>query len=322
MIGVQIDHLLGAKAAGQRRAPAFEQILGQQRGIAMLVDEPLGQAQDAPRRLGLAQRNLDPQRLLLKALALARVGAKQKRHGCRSRRHGQHPLQVEVRLQRRVLGARAQGQLQAVALAAKVAGAGGVAIDALVDASHPFFLAPLVVDDEGVSVQGHIAAGQGAKVHWRAVVLGRKQGQVQLVGHGVPGLGMGVHALAQGGTGGRGGQAQGALEELVLAIRLDGIKVVFALAEQAKIALDDVAVSHTFGAKGEPAIDQGIKADALEVPAHQSQTGAGGQVVGQLLDYEVGHRETHLQGFLYIRTNCLISIGNTGEIVDLGHGFR
>jgi hypothetical protein len=203
--------------------------------------------------------------------AQARFGAKQDRHGCQTRRYVLDPLKIKVRLQDRMLCAWMQCQLQAIALDTHVAGARVVAIDALVGVPHLFFLAPLVVHDEGVPIERYVAAVQGVKVHCHALVLGREQGHVQVVGQSVPGDKMAVHALAQGGVGGHGVQAQGALEERIFAKGLDGVeacpelrrRVVLALAEQAKIAFRDVAVGHAIGAKGEPVIDQGIKAYAL-----------------------------------------------------------
>jgi hypothetical protein len=97
--------------------------------------------------------------------AQARVGTKQKRHRGQLRGHGQDPLQVEFSLQRGVLHARAQGQLKTITQGTQVDGAWCVDVQTLVRAPKSFFLGPRVVHHKGIPVHGHVAAGQGAKVH-------------------------------------------------------------------------------------------------------------------------------------------------------------
>lgn len=111
-----------------------------------------------------------------------RVGTKQKRQWGQLCRHRQDPLQVQFGLQRRVLHARAQGQLQAVAQRAQVGGAGGVAIHTLVGTPDRFLLGARVVHHKRVPVHSHVAAGQSTEVHGARCVLGRQQGLIELPG--------------------------------------------------------------------------------------------------------------------------------------------
>lgn len=87
-------------------------------------------------------------------------------------------------------------------------------------------------------------------------------------------------------------------KEGVCALGFDGIEVVLAQAQQAEVALQNVAVGDA-RAHGEGGVHQGVQVDALEVFANQGQTRLAAQVLGQLLDHKVAHlqlRFFHPQG--------------------------
>jgi hypothetical protein len=225
----------------------------------------------------------------------ARVGAKQQGGatavGCaraHARGQGQHALDVVFGLAGRVLGARAQGQLQAKALRAQVGRQRAVAIDPGVGATHMLFGGAAVVHRKGVHVQRQIAAGQQTEVDGLACDLHTEHGGVDALSQFEPVAGVGVQALAQGGRRRHRAQVQRAGKEGVCALGLDGIKVVLAQAQQAEVALQDVAVGDA-SAHWESGINEGVQVDALEVFADQGQTRLAAQVVGQLLDHKVAH---------------------------------
>jgi hypothetical protein len=110
-----------------------------------------------------------------------------------------------------------------------------------------------------------------------------------LVDQREPRAALGIEALAKGGARGRLRQAQGAQREGARAQRLDGLEVALALAQQPQDASHDVAVGDA-RAHREGRVDQGIEVDALQILPDERQTGVRDQVVGQLLDDEVGHR--------------------------------
>jgi len=71
VIAVQGDDVAGSELLGQRRCPALDLIIGQQQHYATLVDGALGQAKDAPHRVGGTAYTGQIQTLLPDALALA-----------------------------------------------------------------------------------------------------------------------------------------------------------------------------------------------------------------------------------------------------------
>ena len=255
-----------------------------------------------------------------------RVGAKQKRQWGQLRRHRQDPLQVQLGLQRRVLHARAQGQLQAVAQGAQIGGAGCVAVHALVGAPYGFFLGARVVHHKGVPVHRHVAAGQGAEVHRASGVLGRQQGLVELPGQLKPQGRMGVHALAQGRARRHDAHAQRTGEEVVTPEFFDRIEVVFALHQQAQVGLQDVAVGDAANAYREFAVNPAADPQAFDVLPNQRQPCIGGEVVGQFFDNKVGHVQVHLLGERYMRAKLLISMGKSTYfdyfVTDSGYWLR
>ena len=118
---------------------------------------------------------------------------------------------------------------------------------------------------------------------------------------------MGVQTLTQGRTRRNSPQAKSAHEEGVTPKVLDGIEVVFAQTQQGQVALQNVAVGNPRASR-KSCVNQRIDIDALEIIANECQTGVGTEVVGQLLDNEVGHVLVHLQGERYMGPKSLISI--------------
>ena len=100
--------------------------------------------------------------------------------------------------------------------------------------------------------------------------------------------GVGVQTLTQRGRRGHCAQAQGADEEAVFALAFDGIKIILAQAQQAKVALEDVAVGNAAAHRADR-VYHGVEVDALEVFADQGQTSVLTQIVGQLFDDEIRH---------------------------------
>lgn len=120
-------------------------------------------------------------------------------------------------------------------------------------------------------------------------------GAVNVLSQVKPGRRMAVQALAQRGARRHGAQAQRTGKEGIAAMRLDGIKVALALAQEGQVALDDGAAGHA-RAHGKGGIDQGVQIDMCQILAHQGEAGLGAQVVEQSLDLEFTHRAYHLQG--------------------------
>jgi hypothetical protein len=237
--------------------------------------------------------------------AQARVGAKQERQRGQLRSHRQDPLQVEFGLQRRVLHARAQSQLQAIAQRAQIGGgAGGGAVHALIGAPN----GARVVHHKRVPVDGHVAAGQGTKVHGAGCVFGRQQGLDKFPGQLKPRGRMGVHALAQGRARRHCAHVQRAGEEVIAPKLFNRIEVVFPLHQQAQVGLQDVAVGDVYR---EFAVNAGTDSQAFHALPDQRQSGIGGEVVWQLFDSKVGHVRVHLLGESYMQDKSLNSIGKS-----------
>jgi len=219
----------------------------------------------------------------------ARVSAKQQggttsigcaRADARSQR--QHALDVVFGLAGRVLGARAQSQLQAKALCAQVGRQRAEAIDPGVGAAHVLFGGAAVGNSESIHVQRQLAAGQQTEVDGFAGVVHAQHGGIDALGQLEPVAGVGIEALAQGKRGRHGAQVQRAGEEGVGALGLNGVKVVLAQAQQAQIALQDVAVGDT-RAHRESGINKGVEVDALEVFADECQARLAAQVVRSIV---------------------------------------
>lgn len=98
-----------------------------------------------------------------------------------------------------------------------------------------------------------------------------------------------------GGRRGHSGQAQGSGEECVFALALDGIKIILANAQQAKVVLQDVAVGHP-RAHRKGGINQAAEVDALQILANQCQTVLVAQVAGQFFENEICNVCLHLRG--------------------------
>jgi hypothetical protein len=129
---------------------------------------------------------------------------------------------------------------------------------------------------------------------------------------------------AQGGSRWRGPQVEGAGEEAILPLALDGLEIVFAQAQQREAALQDVAVgdapAHRMGW-----VHEGFELDALEILANQGQAGLVAPLVGQLLDDAIGPGNSTCRVQLrwrYIpdfnRESALIG----DEVTDSGPGKR
>jgi hypothetical protein len=146
-----------------------------------------------------------------------------------------------------------------------------------------------VVHGEGVDVDRAVAVGEQAEVEGLALDAQPEQALVDPVDQLEPAATLGIEALAQGGARRHLHQPQGAQRKGAGPQRLDGLEVALAHAQQPEVASKDVAVGDA-AADGEGGIDQGVEVDALEVLPDQRQAGGGIEVVGQLLDDEVGHR--------------------------------
>ncbi len=322
MVSVQLDDGLLVKALGQGGAPALEHVLGQQQLLAPFVDGALGQAKHAARMQALPGMG-DLDRLATHTLALAlaqhrparsRIG--HARLGPRLyRRAARVPLDDEGHLTLQHLAVSANGAHQLGRIKARVGTKqqrGGAT----------------VVYGEGVHIQRHIAAGQYTEVNTAPLDLHAQHPGVDAVNQLEPRRGMRVQALAQGGRRRHSVHTQGAGKEAVLALAFDGIEVVLAQAQQAQVALENVAVGDApkLALHRKDQIDQSVEVDALEVFANQRQAGMSAQVVGQLLKNEIDHRGLHLQGETQIEIKSLISNGNqhvfgrkitdSGEIKD------
>lgn len=245
------------------------------------------------------------------ARAKARVHAQQQWPLSQTTRQGQHTFKVVLALGCRMLGARAQGQLQAKASGAQVSGQWAVAVYPGIGATHQLFGGAAVVHGKGVDVQGRVAAGQRPKGNGLTLDAGAEQSLVDRRGQIKPSAGMGVHALAQRRARRRNRQRQGTGKEGIAAKVLDGVKVTLALAQQGQVAFEDGAVGDA-RAHGKARIDQGGQVDVFEILPHQSQARLAAEVVGQFFDNEVGHVAAHLQGELQVRAKSLISMGNPG----------
>jgi len=136
----------------------------------------------------------------------------------------------------------AQGQLQAITHRAQIGGAGGEAIHALVGATNGFFLRARVVHHKRVPVHGHVAAGQGTKIHRGACVRGREQREVEFTRQLEPRSCMGVQALAQSRARGRHANIERLGKEVVTPKFFNRIEVVLALHQQTQVGLQNIAV--------------------------------------------------------------------------------
>ena len=212
-------------------------------------------------------------------------------------------------LSRAVLAARAQIEIQTVAACAQLQGDGAVVIDSGVGVGDAFFGGVALIHDEGVDAQWQVAAGQGPEVDCCTIDAQAQYGAVDRVGQFAPFAAHGIEALAQGGAGGHGAQAQGLVGKALLAKGFDGFEVVLAQGEHGDVALEDVAVGNprahwVFG------IHHGRQFDALEQAPHQGQASVAAQVVGQFLDNEldwVSHlRRLHLLGAWLLVDSSLI----------------
>jgi len=126
------------------------------------------------------------------------------------------------------------------------------------------------------------------------------------LGHQIePVRGIGIQTLAQRGTRRNIGQTQGTNEEGVGANVFDGIKVVLAQAQQAKIGLEYVAVGNA-RAHWKSRINQRVDLDGFEILSNKCQTSVSTKVVGQLFDNEIGHVRAHLQGEPHLKPKPLI----------------
>ena len=164
-----------------------------------------------------------------------------------------------------------------------------------------------------------MAAGQGPEVDRCAIDVQAQQGAVDRVGQYAPFAAHGIEALAQGGAGGHGAQAQGLVGKALLAKGFDGFEVVLAQGEHGYVALEDVAVgdASTHRVLG---VHHRWQVDALEQAPHQGQATVAAQVVGQLLDNEldwVSHlRRLHLLGAWLFVDSSLIIMGKQGLCRD------
>jgi hypothetical protein len=205
--------------------------------------------------------------------AEAGVGPQQQGRSTQALRQRQHMLEVVGGFEGRVLGARAQGELEAVALGAEVGGQRTEAIDAGVGASYALPGGVAVVHGEGVDVDRAVASGEQAEVDGPTLQAQPEQALVDLVDQREPGATLGIEALAKRGARGRLRQAQRAQCEGAGSQRLDGLEVALALAQQPQVASYDVAVGDA-GAHREGRVDQGIEVDALQILPDERQTGA------------------------------------------------
>lgn len=280
VVGVQCNDLRRVKASWQDRHPVLQHILGHQQGVAMLVTGALGQPGNPARRIGWTAHAGQIQRLLPQAFALAWESAcpgyscishflcGMRLHGCRARvplkDEGYLARQVVLALLGRMLHPGVQRQLQAVTQSTQIDGKRAIAIAPRVGTPVQLFLGAPVVHGKGVQIDGGLAAGQRTEVYGLAAWAAAQQRAVDLSGKFEPVTGVGIHAMAQGGTGRHGAQAQGAHEEGVAAEILDRIKVVLAQVRQAQVALEDIAVGNA-GVNREGRIDQRVGLNLFEI---------------------------------------------------------
>ena len=145
-----------------------------------------------------------------------------------------------------------------------------------------------VIHREGVHVQRQIAAGQQTEGYGNARDLHTQHGGVDALGQLEPVAGVGIKALAKGGRGRHGAQVQRAGEEGVGALGLDGVKVLLAQAQQAQLALQDVAVGDS-RAHQEGRVHEGVEADTFEILVDECKARLAAQVIGQLLDHKFAY---------------------------------
>lgn len=246
----------------------------------------------------------------------ARIGAHQQRCVHQASGHGQDALQVVLALAGRVLAARAQRQLQAIALGAQVGGQRAIiAINACVGAPYQLFTGGAVVHGKGVDVQRHVAAGQLSKVNRLAIDAAAQKGGIELGCQIKPVGRMGIHALTQRGARRCGLQGQRALEKGIGAKAFDGIEIVLAQAQQAQVGELNVAVGNA-RAHRELGVYKGVEVDAFEILTDKGQTGMRAEVVGEFLDNGIGHEKVHLLGERYMMAKRLISMGKQHHLRD------
>ena len=199
--------------------------------------------------------------------------------------HGDDALEIEVRLQRRMLHARAQRQFQAKAVGAQVRRQRAIAVHASIGPTHAFLGSTAVVHRKGIHVQRQPAAGQQAVLRPLAAQqrLDHRRYEVEHL------RGLGVHALAQRRAGRQQSNAQSLLEERVAAEVLDRVEVALALHEQTQIAAQDVAAEHT-ALDGQRCIELiEHRSHRPEEMTYQGQSGNRREVVIQLLDDQWVH---------------------------------
>lgn len=143
----------------------------------------------------------------------ARIGAHQQRGGRHAGGHGHDALERVLDLAGRVLSARAQSQIQTIALGARVSDQRVIAINTCVGAPHQRFKGAAVVHGMGVNVQRPVATGQLSKVNWLAVDAATQKCGFQIGSRIKPVFSMGLHALTQRRARRRGLQCQRALEK-------------------------------------------------------------------------------------------------------------
>jgi hypothetical protein len=150
-------------------------------------------------------------------------------------------------------------------------------------------LAVLLLSIAKVSMSIGRAVGEQAEVDGPTLQAQPEEALVDPVDQREPAAALGIETLAKRGARGRLRQAQRAQREGARAQRLDGLEVALALAQQPQVASHDVAVGDA-RAHREGRVDEGVEVDALQILPDERQTGAGAEIVGQLLDDEVGHR--------------------------------
>ena len=182
-----------------------------------------------------------------------------------------------------VLAARAQFQLQAVALLPQIGRHRGVAVHPLVGMLDAFLLRLGVVEGGDVTVQRHPAVAKRCQACLTAAQkLNGHRLHCRLVARC-----MGIHALAQDALGGRLRQTQRLGDIGILPEAVDGLEVALAQVEQRNIARQNVAVRRRDGRR----IHRQIGA-FIQRHANETETRAGGEIRRGFSDDEPPQRNT------------------------------
>ena len=211
----------------------------------------------------------------------ARVGTQLQCRGARIGRHGQDALKALLALAGRVLHTGAQVQLQVITLGSKIHRQRTVTINACAGGAHQLLGCGFVVHEEDIQINSGAATVEHSKVSVLGTHSKIQQPVVDELNQFKPVAGTRIQALAQCRVRRCAAKAQGTLSKLVTTKRLHRFKASLSPAQQAKVALQEVA-TRDFAAHGELGVHQCVDIDAIEVFANECQSGVDTQVLEQL----------------------------------------